>query len=444
MGITADHLVPFERSTVWDWHTRPGAVARLTPNFLPLKPVKQAERLSNGTTIFSLPAGLKWVARHDLSGYQAGHVFTDVCINAPIRAVANWKHVHRFSDDDEGTRITDEISSRLPARTLEPVIAYRQQQLLKDLDFLHRSGEHEPLTIAMTGSRGHVGRALTAQLTTAGHTVIQLVRNEPKSGQRHWHPTHPASDLLEGVDAVVHLAGEPLFGRFNESHKEAIYSSRVKPTHMLSKLAAKSDVKVFVSASAIGYYGPGGSESPIDETTERGDGFLADTVADWENATQPARDAGIRVVNIRSGIALASNGGVLPIFRAVSATGLSSRFGDGEFWMSWIALDDLTDIYFTALIDDRLAGPVNATAPFPVMNSELSREISSALKTPTLIPVPTFGPRILLGKEGAEELVLADQNVTPSVLQTLGHTFRYPHLTEALAHELGTEKLFGA
>ncbi|MHA2789066.1 TIGR01777 family oxidoreductase [Corynebacterium sp. S7] len=451
MGITADHVVPADRDTVWDWHTRPGAVARLSPTFLPMKPVQQAERLSDGTTIFSLPAGLKWVAKHDLSGYHNRHQFTDVCINAPMKAVANWKHVHIFTDDEDGTRITDEITTRLPAKTLEPMLAYRQHQLIEDISFLNRmqerSGQFEPmqpLTIAMTGSRGHVGRALMAQLTTAGHTVIQLVRNEPKKGQRQWHPRHPGHDLLEGVDAVVHLAGEPLFGRFNDAHKREIYDSRVKPTRELATIAAQTPgVKTFVSSSAVGYYGTGGSDKDIDESSERGEGHLADTVVDWEEATQPAIDAGLRVVNVRSGIALGSTAGVLPIFRTVSATGLATRFGDGEFWMSWIAIDDLTDIYFRSLIDDALAGPINATAPNPVLNSEFSNALAKELKKPQLMPVPAFGPRMLLGKEGAEELVMADQNVHPTRLLEAGHVFRYPTLKAALAHELGTEHLFG-
>ncbi|WP_018295597.1 TIGR01777 family oxidoreductase [Corynebacterium lubricantis] len=447
MGITADHVVPADRDTVWDWHTRPGAVARLSPTFLPMRPVQQAERLSDGTTIFSLPAGLKWVAKHDLSGYHNRHQFTDVCINAPMKAVANWKHVHIFSDDEDGTRITDEITTRLPAKSLEPMLAYRQHQLIEDISFLNRMGQladSTPLTIAMTGSRGHVGRALMAQLTTAGHSVIQLVRGEAKEGQRHWHTSHPHHDLLEGVDAVVHLAGEPLYGRFNEAHKREIYESRVKPTRELATLAANTPgVRTFVASSAVGFYGAGGSEQPIDESSDRGEGHLADTVVDWEEATQPAKDAGLRVVNVRSGIALGSTAGVLPIFRTLSATGLATRFGDGEFWMSWISIDDLTDIYFRSLIDESLAGAVNATAPHPVLNSEFSDALAKELKKPQLMPVPAFGPRMLLGKEGAEELVMADQNVTPARLLEAGHIFRYPTLKAALAHELGTESLYG-
>lgn len=449
MSITTSHVVPVDRATIWGWHTRPGAVSRLTPTFLPMKPVQQAERLSDGTTIFDLPAGLRWVARHDLSGYHTGRVFTDVCVNAPMKALANWRHVHRFSDEPAGTRITDEISTRLPSKTLEPMLAYRQQQLIHDLAFLERnnqlSRDSPRLTIAVTGSHGHVGQALCAQLSTAGHTVIPLVRDNPEPGERLWQPHHPHPDLLEGVDAVIHLAGEPLFGRFNDNHKREVYESRVAPTRALATLAAQTPgVDTFVSASAIGYYGPAGGATPVDEDASRGEGYLADTVVDWEAATEPARAAGMRVVNVRSGIALGSGSGVLPIFRAVTATGLSTRFGDGEFWMSWISLDDLTDIYFRAAIDTTLSGPINATAPNPVTNRELSTAIAKQLNKPQIMPVPTFGPRILLGKEGAEELVMADQNVIPGILSRAGHTFRYPTLPEALAHELGTEKLFDA
>lgn len=448
MSLTTSHFIPFPRQAVWDWHSRHGAVARLTPPFVPLTPIQQAERLSDGTTVFSLPAGLKWVARHDLSGYLRGSRFTDVCVNAPVKAFANWRHIHNFIDQDGGTLITDSVSTRLPAATLSAMFAYRQHQLLEDLQFLDRMKslvDVAPRTVAVSGSRGLVGRALTAQLQTAGHTVVQLVRTEPKPGQRHWDPEAPDEKLLDGIDVLVHLAGEPIFGRFNESHKAAIRDSRIGPTRRLAELVARSaDCHTMVSASAIGVYGHDRGEELLTEDSASGEDFLAGVSRAWEAATEPAAAAGKRVAVIRTGVALSGRGGMLPLLKTLFSTGLGGKFGDGSTWFSWIALDDLTDIYFRAIIDPALSGPVNAVAPNPVKNEELTRSLATSLHRPAFIQIPSLGPKILLGSQGAEELALANQRVAPQALSALGHTFRYTDLSAAIAHELGHEELADA
>lgn len=450
MSLTTSHFIPFPREEVWNWHTRTGAVSRLTPPFVPMSPVSQAERLSDGTTVFSLPAGLKWVARHDLSGYNKGTRFTDVCLSAPMKAVANWRHVHNFIDQDGGTLITDSVSTRLPASTLHGMFAYRQHQLLQDLLSLDRLSQladapTEPLTIAITGSRGLVGRALTAQLQTGGHHVIQLVRREPKPGQRYWDPNNPAFNLLDDVDVLIHLAGEPILGRFNQSHKDAIRNSRVLPTRFLAQLVAESPrCTAMISASAIGYYGSARGEEVLTEESDRGEGFLSDVVREWEQATEPARTAGKRVAMIRTGVALSGRGGMLPLLKTLFSTGLGGKFGDGSTWFSWIALDDLTDIYFRAVIDPHISGPINAVAPNPVTNADMTAALAAELNRPAFIQIPSLGPKILLGSQGAEELATADQRVIPSKLEHLGHVFRYPEINGAIAHELGREELADA
>ncbi|WP_080794763.1 TIGR01777 family oxidoreductase [Corynebacterium pacaense] len=450
MSLTTSHFIPFPREAVWDWHTRTGAVARLTPPFIPMSPVSQAERLSDGTTVFSLPAGLKWVARHDLSGYNRGTRFTDVCISAPARALANWRHVHNFVDQDGGTLITDSVSTRLPAGTLHGMFAYRQNQLLQDMLSLDRlsllsDAPTKPLTIAITGSRGLVGRALTAQLQTGGHKVIQLVRREPKPGQRYWDPNNPSFNLLDDVDVLIHLAGEPILGRFNQSHREAIRESRVQPTRFLAQLVAESTrCTAMISASAIGYYGSARGGEILSEGSDPGEGFLSEVVRDWEAATSPARDAGKRVALIRTGVVLSGRGGMLPLLKTLFSTGLGGKFGDGSTWFSWIALDDLTDIYFRAAIDPQVHGPINAAAPNPVINADMTRALASELNRPAFIQIPSLGPKILLGSQGAEELALADQRVSPRRLADLGHVFRYPEINGAIAHELGREELADA
>ncbi|MCX7443807.1 TIGR01777 family oxidoreductase [Corynebacterium sp. P7003] len=459
MSLTTSHFIPFDREDVWDWHTRTGAVVRLSPPFAPMTPIREASRLSDGTTVFSLPAGLRWVARHDLSGYRRGHRFTDVCVSAPLRALSNWRHVHTFADAPGGTIITDEVSTRVPGTALTGLFAYRQHQLFEDLKFLRRMasftpdelrderGGAGPLTIAVTGSGGTVGRALCAQLTTAGHTVIRLRRGSSPTdaSTRAWNPADPDPELLTGVDVLVHLAGEPLMGRFTEGHKRSIRTSRTAPTRYLADLVAASPTcHTMVCASAIGYYGHDRGDEVLTEAATGGAGFLAEVCREWERGCGPAADAGKRVVNIRTGIVLAGTGGVLPLLKMLFSAGLGGKFGDGSLWFSWIALDDLTDIYCRAVVDPALTGPVNATAPVPVRNGEMTEALASELNRPAFLQIPTLGPKLLLGSEGAEQIALANQRVTPAVLRELGHTFRYPTIGRALAHELGGEELLGS
>ena len=438
MGIRAEYTLPFDRDTVWRWHTRPGAVTRLTPGFLPMRVQSEAASIRNGTTVFRLPAGQQWVARHCADGYIAGVKFTDVAANQPLRAATGWRHVHRFEDVGEGTLLIDDVTARIPEALLRPAWAYRQRQLVEDLRFIASLPDTAPKTVAMTGSSGLVGTHLRAQLTTAGHTVIPLVRGSAGPGERHWDMDDPAPDLLRGVDGVIHLAGETIMGRFTEEKKRKIRDSRVEPTRKLARLAADSGVDVFVGASAVGYYGTDAGSVPRTETDGPGEGFLAEVCNAWEEA---ARVEGLRSVHIRTGLALSSAGGLLPVLKASVNAGLSARFGRGDFWMSWVALDDLTDFYVRALIDDTVSGPVNATAPEPVTNAEMSSTLAHLLRRPDVFSIPTFGPKLLLGEEGAHELALADQRALPTVAAERGWKLRYPTLNAALRHQLGREQL---
>ena len=438
MGIRAEYTLPFDRDTVWRWHTRPGAVTRLTPGFLPMRVQSEAASIRNGTTVFRLPAGQQWVARHCADGYIAGGQFTDVAANQPLRAATGWRHVHRFEDVGEGTLLIDDVTVHIPEALLRPAWAYRQRQLVEDLRFIASLPDTAPKTVAMTGSSGLVGTHLRAQLTTAGHTVIPLVRGSAGPGERHWDMDDPAPDLLRGVDGVIHLAGETIMGRFTEEKKRKIRDSRVEPTRKLARLAADSGVDVFVGASAVGYYGTDAGSVPRTETDGPGEGFLAEVCNAWEEA---ARVEGLRSVHIRTGLALSSAGGLLPVLKASVNAGLSARFGRGDFWMSWVALDDLTDFYVRALIDDTVSGPVNATAPEPVTNAEMSSTLAHLLRRPDVFSIPTFGPKLLLGEEGAHELALADQRALPAVAAERGWRLRYPTLEAALRHQLGREQL---
>jgi uncharacterized protein (TIGR01777 family) len=420
---------------------------RLVPPWQPMRVIKETESLADGTAILGLPGGLRWVARHDPAGYHPPNQFVDVLssdglMTMPPRVIGWWRHTHRFSEDGPGkTRMLDEVDTTVPGAALRSTFAYRHRQLAEDLA-AHRDAAAAgagQLVIAITGSSGLVGTALAAFLSTGGHRVIRLVRGVPANeSERRWDPDNPAPDLLSGVDALVHLAGESIAGRFTESHRRAIRESRIGPTRRLAEIAAATaGLRVFVTASAIGFYGHDCGDTLLDETSPRGRGFLADVVADWEAATAPAADTGRRVVMVRTGIVQSAAGGTLRLLRPLFAAGLGGRLGSGRQWLSWIGIDDLLDIYYRAIYDSRLAGPVNAVAPNPVRNADYTRALASTLKRPALLPVPSFGPRVLLGRQGAVELAEADQRVAPAALQALGHRFRQPTVEDALAHQLG-------
>lgn len=447
MGIEYASTVDHPLEQVWAWHTRPGAMRRLVPLWQPMTIVKETESLANGQAILGLPGGLRWIAQHDPAGYDPPRQFRDVLssdglMTLPPRVIGWWRHTHRFSDAGQGrTRMHDEVDTTVPGAALRSTFAYRHRQVAEDLA-AHRDAADAgagPLTVAMTGSTGLVGTALAAFLSTGGHEVIRLVRRAPAgSGERRWDPDNPAADLLDGVHAVVHLAGESIAGRFTDTHRRAIRDSRIEPTRRLAEIAGRTPgLRTFVSASAIGYYGYDRGDEILDESSSRGEGFLADVVADWEAATASASQAGRRVVSVRTGIVQAADGGTLKLLRPLFAAGLGGRLGSGKQWLSWIGIDDLLDIYLRALYDTRLSGPVNAVAPNPVRNAEYTAVLAKTLRRPALLPVPSIGPRVLLGKQGAVELAEANQRVSPAALSALGHRFRQPDLADALGHQLG-------
>ena len=447
MGIEYESVVDHRLAEVFEWHTRPGAMTRLVPPWQPMTVVAETESLADGRAVLGLPGGLRWVAQHDPSGFDPPYRFVDELSSQgpsswPARIIGWWRHTHEFSEASGGTRVHDHVDTSVPAAALRSTFVYRHRQLAEDLA-AHRAAADagaQPMVVAVTGASGLVGSALSAFLSTGGHRVIRLVRRPARNTrERQWNPNSPAPDLLSGVDAVVHLAGASIAGRFTDGHKAAIRDSRIEPTRRLADAAALADEgpATFVSASAIGYYGFDRGDALLCEESVRGDGFLADVVGDWEAATAPAAEAGLRVVTVRTGIVQSARGGTLKLMRPLFAAGLGGRLGSGEQWLSWIGLDDLLDVYHRALYDGRLTGPVNAVAPEPVRNADYTRALAGVLRRPAVVPVPSLGPRLLLGKQGASELAEANQRVVPTKLETLGHRFRRSKVTDALAHELG-------
>jgi uncharacterized protein (TIGR01777 family) len=448
MGVTFSSVVDTPRDEVFAWHARPGAINRLSPPWSPLRVISEAASLKDGHAELALPGGLRWVADHQADLYDPPRRFVDTIgsdglASLPARLAVRWRHTHEFDDlGDNRTRVIDRVDTPVPAAALRPMFVYRHRQLADDLAAHRLAAAHglSPLTVAVTGASGLVGTALTAFLRTGGHRVIELVRRTaPGVDQRQWNPADPDPTLLAGVDAVIHLAGASIAGRFTDSHRNAIRDSRIGPTQRLAELLARSDAgpAVLISASAIGYYGFDRGDQILTEHSERGDGFLADVVAQWEDATALAEQAGVRVVRVRTGIVQSPRGGTLKLMRPLFSAGLGGRLGTGRQWLSWIGIDDLVDVYHRALWDDTLSGPVNAVAAEPVRNAEYTRTLARVLRRPAVLPVPSLGPRLLLGEQGARELACANQRVLPDKLSAAGHTFRQPDLDQALRHLLG-------
>ena len=298
------------------------------------------------------------------------------------------------------------------------------------------------MKVLVTGSSGLVGKALVQRLTAEGHGVARLVRTPPRDPQSEfpWDPAGGRLDpgVLEGQDAVVHLAGENISGgRWTAARRERIRASRVDSTRLLAQALAGLRRKpgVLVCASAIGYYGDRGDEL-LSEESGPGAGFLPDVCRAWESASRDAEAAGIRVVRMRIGVVLSGGGGALPRMLTPFKLGLGGRLGTGRQFMSWVALADLAAALTVALADDRLQGPVNAVAPFPVTNAEFTRVLARVLARPALFPAPAFALRLLLGQM-ADELLLASTRVVPRKLKEAGFQYRHPDLEGALKAALG-------
>jgi hypothetical protein len=291
--------------------------------------------------------------------------------------------------------------------------------------------------VVLSGASGMIGTALTEALRRDGHRVLRLRRGAVTAGDDiGWDPDAGRIDApaLEGVDAVVHLAGEGIGERrWTDEQKRRILDSRVRGTAVLAGAVASRERKpaVLVSASAIGYYGDRGDDV-LTEESPPGDDFLASVCRSWEAETAPAAEAGVRTVRIRSGIVLAAGGGALARMLLPFRLGLGGRFGDGRQWMSWITLEDEVRAIVHALTAPALAGPANLTAPQPVTNREFTGTLARVLHRPALLPTPVFAVKARYGAELVEALLLASQRVLPARLEATGFTFAHPTLEPAL------------
>ena len=296
------------------------------------------------------------------------------------------------------------------------------------------------MDVVVTGSSGLIGRALKGALENAGHRLVPMVRSQGSGDAIRWDPDRGDIDAagLEGVGAVVHLAGEGIGNRrWNDAHKAKVKDSRTRGTSLLAQTLAKLNKapKVLVSGSAVGYYGDRGDEV-LTESSRPGSDFLADVCKAWEAATAPAKEAGIRVAHIRTGIVLSGRGGVLPKMLLPFKFGAGGKLGSGRQWVSWIALEDEVGAIVHLLGDDSLSGPFNLTAPNPVTNADMTKAIGKALRRPTFLPAPALALKTALGAEMAGELLLVSQRALPTRLLDSGFTFAQPEFAEALRRAL--------
>ena len=447
-------LLPVNAATAFRWHERPGALERLIPPWEHIEVLQHPQSLQAGSRaelqMHVGPISQRWVAEH--AGYQPDLQFQDIQVSGPFR---RFEHTHRMEPrDGNSCWLEDRIDYTLPggvigswlgsgfvARKLHRVFQYRHAVTLADLSDLAGSPGVRPMKVLISGANGLVGSQLCPLLTTSGHTVARLSRGQPKSpGDLTWNPDQHELNVeqLTGFDGIIHLAGENIAGaRWTPAVKERIQQSRVQGTRLLCESIAKLPVppKVLVCASAIGYYGNRGAEI-LTEDSEAGTGFLAETCGDWEAACAPAREAGVRVVNVRIGVVLSPQGGALQKMLLPFRLGAGGVIGNGEQYWSWVDLGDLVSILKFVLTHEEIHGPVNATAPEPVTNREFTRTLGKVLNRPTIFPVPAFAAKLALG-EMANELLLSSARVMPQQLLKAGYQFRCPTLESSLRFQIG-------
>ena len=438
---------------VFRWHARPGALERLTPPWERLVVEARSGGIEDGSRVVLRmgrpPFVMRWVAEH--CDYRPDEQFRDVQLSGPF---AFWEHTHRITADGAaGCFLEDCIEYALPFGALGALAGGRpaRRRLARTFDYRHRVTAHDlaaharlggmKMKVLVTGSSGLIGRALVPFLTTGGHEVVRLVRPGATRapGTVSWDPDTNAIDAaaLEGFDAVVHLAGESIFGRWTAQKKARIHGSRVDGTRLLVQALTSltRPPKTLLVASGVGYYGDRDAEV-VDENSPAGTGFLADVSREWEAAAAAAAERGIRVVNLRFGVVLSAAGGALATMLPPFRLGAGGPVGNGRQYMSWIAIDDLIGVVLHALATPDLSGPVNVVAPGVVTNREFASTLGRVLSRPAVLPMPAFAVRLLFGEMG-DELLLASTRVEPRRLRESGYVFRFPELEGALRHLLG-------
>ncbi|MBU1183213.1 MAG: TIGR01777 family oxidoreductase [Proteobacteria bacterium] len=441
---------------VFKWHSRPGALERLSPPWDPIRVIERKGGIESGArAVLEMKAGpfpYKWTAEH--TDYEENRLFRDRQVKGPF---SNWVHTHSFEPDGpESSFFEDRIDYALPfypfgnliggpsvKAKLARIFKYRHATTVQDIILqLSRKDIRRPMKILMTGTSGLLGSALIPFFTTGGHIVHTLVRRTPllEKGEAFWDPEKKRLDpsVFDGVDAVIHLAGEHIGeGRWTDEKKRRIIESRTKGTSLIADTISKlsSPPPVLICASAIGFYGNRGDNS-LTEDDLPGDDFISKVCNEWEKSAQVAVNAGIRVAFMRIGIALSPAGGALSRLLLPFRAGLGGKIASGAQFMSWIGIDDVVGAFFHVLADNKIAGPVNVVSPNPVTNLEFTKTLGRVLSRPAVFSIPAAAINLAFGEMG-REVLLSSTRVMPEKLLETGYRFRNPDLSGALSHLLG-------
>lgn len=457
--FTKRTVIPAPASAVFDWHDRPGALHRLLPPWQGIRILGTPGGIRDGerTTLkLNVEPGVwvKWVAEH--FDYVPGEQFRDRQVKGPFK---HWVHTHRVETiDEQSCALIDDIEYDFPMnpfgrffgggkvkQDLQQTFGHRHEITAEEV-VIHQAYTGPKLTVGITGSSGMIGQSLASFLETGGHTVKHLTRREARD------ESEITCDLANGkidreglkeLDAVVHLAGEPVVGRWSATKKKRIKDSRIENTRVLAEAVAEvfresGQAGVMLSASAIGYYGNRDDEE-LTETSPPGKGFFPEVCEGWEMATGRALDAGVRVVPMRFGIVLHPQGGALkqslPPFKA----GVAGPFGNGKHYWSWISLDDAVRMMFKALTDAAVSGAMNGVSPQPVTNRVFAKTLGKVLRRPAVIPAPALALKLVFG-EMAEHALLASQRVLPAAALEVGYGFKDTDLETTLTRMLGKKR----
>jgi uncharacterized protein (TIGR01777 family) len=438
------------------WLAAPEALPRLIPPWERARVEDRHGGVEEGARVLlrvgvAGPFSRDWMALHE--GVEEGRRFGDRQLSGPF---ARWVHAHQVDPiEPQRCLLREAVEYRLPfsflsspffgravRRRVEGLLAYRARLAPNEIVMRWRWAESPMRRVLVSGATGLVGEELVAYLKAQGRVAWRLARSEnPKHGlQIVWDPEADRLDpaALEGFDAVIHLGGASIAdGRWTNARKRLIRESRVGPTRLLAEALAQCarPPRVFLCASAVGFYGARG-DKPVDEGSIVGHDFLAKTCQAWEEACDPLRRVGTRVVNLRLGAVLTPRGGALARLLPVFRKGLGGPMGGGRQWMSWIAMDDALSAILHCIETEELAGPVNVASPEPVTNDQFAHVLGRVLGRPAFLPTPGWALRLALG-EMAEALLLSGARAHPVALARSGYEFRFPTLEGALRHLLG-------
>ena len=445
---------------VFQWLGRPGAFQRLNPPWQPFRGLTRTGGIeAGGEATVLIPLGmlrLRWMLEH--RDFVEGRQFREVQLKGPF---AHWSHLTSAEPDGPDSCYLDNrveyalplglvgrgLVGRLVNRRMEAAFRYRNNTLDQDLKAHRRYDSMPRHKVAVSGASGTIGSNLVHYLTTAGHEVKRMVRaaasgREPGEDRTiiPWEPGKGILDggHLEGLDALVHLSGETIMGRWTQAKKQRMRDSRVGTARLLADTLSRLDnpPKVFLCASAVGIYGSAGGDAVMDEDSPAGEGFLGELAREWETASGAAADAGIRVVHLRLGPVVTPLGGMLKSMLPPFKAGVGGPVGSGRQYVSWISLDDALGAIEHCMMTPELEGPVNIAAPEPVTNRELTRALGKTLRRPTLLKVPGMALKAALG-EMADESLLGSTRAVPGKLLDSGYEFRHPDIETALRYVLG-------